>query len=380
MAILDSRAGGRVTVLTGPGQEMVFSDTRLVLDPLRLADLETLGYVDRLPLLGTVTGEIASLDVLNAGSGGPLRIGLNAALTPRDNPGATPSVLAAAGLVRWAPGEDPLRFQSLRVEAKPLRLEHLASLTEKPNPMLRGVLTGTATVSGSAKDLRILDGDLAYAVGDAPETVLRGLSGRFQAGETPRWEFSARAQPLAHGADQPAVQPLQGTLGRFVVGARFQAGVRLLDRQQEGVPVQRPVQQLDGILADHPREQRVAHQPVIQRHVAPRRRQPHGGRATCALRRERNPPLLQRPERVGDTVLAYVQHHQLVEQAPRPVHDGDAEGGALLLGREVPDSTGQVVQIDGGARQVIGRQSRIRAACQCRDQPEEVAILEVMYR
>ncbi|HYR07685.1 MAG TPA: hypothetical protein VEQ60_07945, partial [Longimicrobium sp.] len=197
VAILDSRASGRVTVLTGPGMEPSFSDTRLSLDPLRLADLETLGYVDRLPLLGSVSGEIASLDVLNAGDGGPLRIDLTAALTPRDNPGAVPSVLAAAGLVRWAPGEDPLRFQSLRVEAKPLRVEHLAALTDKPNPLLRGVLTGSATVSGSAKDLRILDGDLAYAVGDAPETVLRGLSGRFVMGETPRWEFSARAQPLA---------------------------------------------------------------------------------------------------------------------------------------------------------------------------------------
>lgn len=197
VAILDSRASGRVTVLTGPGMEPAFSDTRLSLDPLRLADLETLGYVDRLPLLGSVSGEIASLDVLNAGEGGPLRIDLTASLTPRDNPGTTPSVLAAAGLVRWAPGEDPLRFQSLRVEARPLRLEHLASLTDKPNPLLRGVLTGVATVSGSAKDLRILDGDLAYAVGNAPETVLRGLSGRFVAGTTPRWEFSARAQPLA---------------------------------------------------------------------------------------------------------------------------------------------------------------------------------------
>ncbi|WP_420129238.1 translocation/assembly module TamB domain-containing protein [Longimicrobium sp.] len=197
VAILDSRASGRVTVLTGPGMEPSFSDTRLSLDPLRLADLETLGYIDRLPLLGTVTGEIASLDVLNAGDGGPLRIDLSAALTPRDAPGATPSVLAAAGLVRWAPGEDPLRFQSLRVEAKPLRLEHLAGFLEQPNPLLRGVLTGTATVSGSAADVRILDGDLAYAVGNAPETVLRGLAGRFQNGETPRWEFSARAQPLA---------------------------------------------------------------------------------------------------------------------------------------------------------------------------------------
>lgn len=197
VAILDSRASGRVTVLTGPGAEPVFSDTRISLDPLRLADLETLGYVDRLPLLGTVSGDIASLDALNAGDGGPLRIDLTASLTPRDNPGTAPSVLAATGLVRWAPGEDPLRFSALRVEARPLRVEHLASMMAKPNEMLRGVLTGSATVSGSARDIRIQDGDLAYAVGDAPETVLRGLSGRFVMGETPRWEISARAQPLA---------------------------------------------------------------------------------------------------------------------------------------------------------------------------------------
>ncbi|HEX2209578.1 MAG TPA: translocation/assembly module TamB, partial [Longimicrobium sp.] len=197
VAILDSRAGGRVTVLTGPGIEPVFSDTRISLDPLRLADLETLGYVDRLPLLGTVSGEIASLDALNAGDGGPLRVDVTASLTPRDNPGAAPSVLAAAGLVRWAPGEDPLRFSGLRVEARPLRLEHLAGFMERPNEMLRGVINGSAVVSGSAKDIRIQDGDLAYSVGNAPETVLRGLSGRFVLGETPRWEFSARAQPLA---------------------------------------------------------------------------------------------------------------------------------------------------------------------------------------
>ncbi|HEU0079520.1 MAG TPA: hypothetical protein VFQ76_17820, partial [Longimicrobiaceae bacterium] len=197
VAILDSRASGRVTVLTGPDQEMVFSDTRLVLDPLRLADLETLGYVDRLPMLGTVSGEIASLDALDAGRGGPLRIDLAASLTPRTSPRADPSVIAATGLIRVAPGEDPLRLQGVHIEAKPLRLEHLASLSDKPNPMLRGLLTGSATVSGSMQDIRVQDGDLAYAVGDAPETVFRGLSGRFQMGETPRWEFSARAQPLA---------------------------------------------------------------------------------------------------------------------------------------------------------------------------------------
>ncbi|HLM67409.1 MAG TPA: hypothetical protein VK358_07775, partial [Longimicrobium sp.] len=55
-SILDSRAAGRLTVLTRPGAEPVFSDTRISLDPLVLTNLEELGYVDPLPLVGTVRG------------------------------------------------------------------------------------------------------------------------------------------------------------------------------------------------------------------------------------------------------------------------------------------------------------------------------------
>lgn len=196
--ILDSRASGRLAVLTGPGTEPVFSDTRISLDPLVLTNLEELGYVDSLPLVGTVRGEIASLDALQAGEGGPLRLDLTASLEPRGQTGGPPSVLAASGLVRWTPeAESAVRFSGLRVEAQPLRLEHLAAMQEEPNALLRGTLTGAATLSGTPADLRLEDGDLTYAVGDAPETVLRGLSGRFQGGDTPRWEFNARAQPLA---------------------------------------------------------------------------------------------------------------------------------------------------------------------------------------
>ena len=197
VAVLGSRASGAVTVLTGPEMEPVFTDTRIALDPLRLADLEALGYAEDLPLLGVVTGEIASPDAIAAGTGGPLRINLAASLTPRDAPGATPSVLTATGLVRWTPGDDPLRFQGVRVDAAPLRLEHLAALSEEPNALLRGTITGGATVSGSMSDLRIEGGTLAYAVGNAPETVLGGLSGRVSMGETLSYELRARAQPLA---------------------------------------------------------------------------------------------------------------------------------------------------------------------------------------
>lgn len=197
VAVLGSRASGAVTVLTGPGTEPVFTHTRIALNPLRLADLETLGYAENLPLLGTVSGEIASPDAIAAGTGGPLRINLAASLTPRTAPGATPSVLTANGLVRWAPGEDPVRLAGVRVDAAPLRLEHLAALSEQPNALLRGTITGGATLSGSTRDLSIEGGTLAYAVGDAPETVLGGLSGRVRMGEVLSYDLRARAQPLA---------------------------------------------------------------------------------------------------------------------------------------------------------------------------------------
>ncbi|HEU0014429.1 MAG TPA: translocation/assembly module TamB domain-containing protein [Longimicrobium sp.] len=199
IAILDSRASGRVTVLTGPGIEPVFSDTRISLDPLRLADLEALGYAENLPLLGTVSGTIASRDALEMGRGGPLHLDLAASLTPRGSPNVAPSRVTARGLVRYRPGEDPFRLDGLRVEADPLYLAHFASVAPRSAKMLKGVLRGGATLSGSVGDLRFADGELRYAVGRAPETVLSRVSGRVVRGPTLRWELSARAQPLALG-------------------------------------------------------------------------------------------------------------------------------------------------------------------------------------
>ncbi|HEX8392993.1 MAG TPA: translocation/assembly module TamB, partial [Longimicrobium sp.] len=127
-----------------------------------------------------------------------LRIDLTADLTPRDQPGAEPSVIAAAGLVRYRPGaEEPIRFSDLRVDARPLRVEHLAALSDQPNPLLRGLLTGGATLSGSPANLRIEGGEIVYKVGDAPETVLSDLSGTVRNGDVLRYELRARARPLA---------------------------------------------------------------------------------------------------------------------------------------------------------------------------------------
>lgn len=197
--VLDSRAFGRVAVLTGPDVEPVFSDTRLTLDPLVLADVEALGYVEEpLPLLGTVRGTVASPDALAMGEGGPLRLDLAASLVPRGEPGAAPSIVTARGDLRWTPdAEAAVRFDGLALGMEPLRLEHLSGFFEEPPAWLRGTATGTAVLSGTPADLRVTGGSIAYAVGDAPETVLGGLSGRFAAGEPARWELSARAEPLA---------------------------------------------------------------------------------------------------------------------------------------------------------------------------------------
>jgi hypothetical protein len=74
VAVLDSRASGRLTAITAPGQEPVFTDTRLVLEPLRLVDLETLGFVDKMQFAGEVRGTITSVDEVTGGRGGALRI------------------------------------------------------------------------------------------------------------------------------------------------------------------------------------------------------------------------------------------------------------------------------------------------------------------
>lgn len=198
VAVLDSRASGRLTVLMGGTGEPVFSDTRLAVSPLRLADLERLGFVDSLPVLGSVEGEIASLDALDAGSGGPLRVDLAANLTPRNAPSYAPSVVSARGLVRWTPGgADAFRLSGMRIEASPFRVEHLAAFSEQPNEMLRGLVTGGVTLSGGPSRLTIEEGNVAYRVGDAPETVLAGITGTVRMGETLAYDLQARAQPLA---------------------------------------------------------------------------------------------------------------------------------------------------------------------------------------
>lgn len=197
VAVLDSRAAGRLTVITQPGREPVFSDTRLRLDPLRIADLETLGFLDRAPLGGEVTGTVTSVDELSSAGGGALRVDLVASVVPRSSVDAPASTIAARGLVRVG-GPAGFRMDGLQVTAEPLNLATLAPLYPAQARYLRGIVRGGATVTGTLKEFRIEGGDLAYTVGAAPETRLRAMSGTVNlTGATPRFSLDARAEPLA---------------------------------------------------------------------------------------------------------------------------------------------------------------------------------------
>ncbi|HSU14902.1 translocation/assembly module TamB [Longimicrobium sp.] len=195
VAVLDSRASGHLTAITAPGQEPVFSDTRLTLEPLRLVDLETLGFVEHTPFAGEVRGTVTSVDELSGRGGGALRIDLASTLVPRTSADAPASSITARGLVRVG-GTAGLRFDGVRVDANPLDLATLRAIYPQ-NTMLRGVIRGGATVTGTMRQFRIEGGDLAYTVGTAPETRLRGISATVSMDPKLRFSLDARADPLA---------------------------------------------------------------------------------------------------------------------------------------------------------------------------------------
>jgi autotransporter translocation and assembly factor TamB len=196
IAILDSRASGHLTAVTVPGQEPVFTDTRITLEPLRLLDLETLGFVDHTPFAGEVRGTVTSVDELTTARGGALRIDLASTIVPRTSADAPASSITARGLVRMG-GTAGLRFEGVRIDADPLDLATIRPALAPQNDLLRGVIRGGATVTGTMKSFRIEGGDLAYTVGTAPETRLRGIGATVSLDPTLRYDLTARADPLA---------------------------------------------------------------------------------------------------------------------------------------------------------------------------------------
>ena len=188
--VLGSRLGGSFTAIMAPGQSPQLTNTRFTFDEVRLADLEQLGYLDRTPFAGTISGSAVSEE-------GALRLDIAARITPRDTPGAPPSVFTAAGRVRLASGSAPLRLEGMRVQTEPLLLATLRPLAPESADMLRGAIRGGAILSGPLSALRISGGDLSYRVGNAPESRIRGLSGTISMGPPLRYSIEGRAEPLA---------------------------------------------------------------------------------------------------------------------------------------------------------------------------------------
>ncbi|HET6231660.1 MAG TPA: hypothetical protein VFE05_16420, partial [Longimicrobiaceae bacterium] len=194
VAALDSRASGHATIVTSPGAAPAFSDTRLALEPLRISTLEELGLVKPTGLAGEVRGTIASVDEVRAGRGS-LRLDLEGTIAPKG--GGETSTIAANGLVALGANGGAPRFDGLRIDARPLYLATLRPFAPAQANMLRGVLRGGATLTGTTESFRIEAGNLAYQVGTAPSTRLSGLSGRVTMGTTPTFDLTARAEPLA---------------------------------------------------------------------------------------------------------------------------------------------------------------------------------------
>nr|MDQ3389400.1 hypothetical protein [Gemmatimonadota bacterium] len=223
-----SRASGQLTVITAENADPVFVDTRVALEPLLLSDLEALGLVESLPYTGRVTGTLASVSAME-GAEGSLRIDLSAAVTPAAFPEVPASELTMRGLVSLGGEDASIRFRDLRVEAEPLYLAALSPFMEQGRERLRGVIRGSALLSGTPADLRIGSGLLSYEVGDAPPTRLRISAARISTQPTLTYSVEARAEPLALATLTelfPSLPFRDETLGGPLTVSGNQEGVR----------------------------------------------------------------------------------------------------------------------------------------------------------
>ncbi len=191
-----SRVEGRFAATVGGGRPWAFSDTRLSLEPLDFATVNQLGFAE-IPYEGEVRGTVSSVDVVEEGREGHLRIDLTASFRPPESRGE-PSVVVASGDVAVG-GEAPFRLEGVRIEARPVYLASLAPLVQDPAQarFLRGVLRGSAVATGTPADLRVAGGTVTYEVGDAPPTRIADLSARISTEPALRYEVEGRAAPLA---------------------------------------------------------------------------------------------------------------------------------------------------------------------------------------
>jgi hypothetical protein len=190
---LDSRILGSVAFAVGGPQPLALMDADLELAPLQLLALEQLGFVDDLPVVGTLTGRVTS----RGAAAGVALVDLTARIAPRDRPEATPSVVLASGSIELGDADDPLRLDGLTVGFQPLYVDALGALLPGQADRLRGLLRGSVNLAGTFADLRFAGGDLTYLIGDAPPTRLTGLDGRIVTQPALAFEIRAQAEPLA---------------------------------------------------------------------------------------------------------------------------------------------------------------------------------------
>jgi hypothetical protein len=194
---LDARLAGRLGLVVGGGAVPAFRDTDLSIASLRLEVLKELGFLGNLPLAGVIEGDLSTAGIVTAEAEGALRVDLRARVTPDDDRGAEPSILSAVGTVALGGPETALRLSSLRLGFDPLYLATLRLLAPESPERLRGTIVGGVTVSGSLAGLRLSDGDLTYAVGDAAPTRLAQVEGTVSLRPALAYDIRARANPLA---------------------------------------------------------------------------------------------------------------------------------------------------------------------------------------
>lgn len=193
---LDAAVTGRLGMVVGGDAAPLFRDTDLSVASLRLSVLETLGFVQDLPVAGVVEGSLATDGPVTAGLEGALRVDLTARITPANSPGDEPSVIVAVGgLGLGGPGEG-VRLAGLQLQLQPLHLATLRPFAPDQADRLRGTARGAVTVSGTMSELRLSDGTITYEVGDAPPTVLSELGGTV-ALDPLVYDIRAEARPLA---------------------------------------------------------------------------------------------------------------------------------------------------------------------------------------
>ncbi|HEX6069797.1 MAG TPA: hypothetical protein VFZ18_08235, partial [Longimicrobiaceae bacterium] len=192
----DSRIAGFFSAEIGGGRPVTFGETRVSLEPLRIETIRSFGIGADLPYTGEIRGIVSS----GGGTAGAAQsLNLDVAMTAAPESGdIAPSTLILQGPVELGADGD-VRFAGVRVAAQPLYLAALRPLVETDPERLRGVVRGSFFVNGNRQDLRITEGQVEYAVGDAPASALTELTATVQMEPELRFDVSARAQPLALG-------------------------------------------------------------------------------------------------------------------------------------------------------------------------------------